>query len=131
MVQLEAHRPPHHAPPCAARVRDQGSRERHHAALRRGVARTVNASPELIEDACQAAWTILLRAQPDRSPTLLAWLRTVAVHEAYRLLHRDLDPLDDRARDDWDGGRSSARAGAPLEARPAQGVSACTDLGKG
>ena len=50
------------------------------------MARAVNASPELVEDACQAAWTILLRAQPDRGLTLLAWLRTVAVHEAYRLL---------------------------------------------
>jgi len=44
-------------------------------------------SRELIEDACQAAWTILLRRQPDRSPTLFAWLRTVAVREAYALSH--------------------------------------------
>lgn len=79
--------------------------ERHHAALRRAVARAVNASPELVEDACQAAWTILLRSQPDRGPTLFAWLRTVAVHEAYRLLRRQgatvsLDALNDSAGGD-------------------------------
>jgi RNA polymerase sigma factor (sigma-70 family) len=79
--------------------------ERHQAALRRAVARAVNTSPELVEDACQAAWTILLRAQPDRGPTLFAWLRTVAIHEAYRLLRRQgatvsLDALTDRAADD-------------------------------
>jgi len=79
---------------------------RHHAALRRGVARAVNASPELIEDACQAAWAILLRAQPDRGPTLLAWLRTVAVHEAYRLLRRErvTISLDGLASPDADAG---------------------------
>lgn len=104
---------------------------RHHAALRRGVARTVNASPELIEDACQAAWTILLRAQPDRSTTLLAWLRTVAVHEAYRLLRRDratvsLDGLTSADRDigdgppdDWLSALAENRLDEQLEARRA------------
>ena len=38
----------------------------HHAELRRAVARAVNAPRELIEDACQTAWTMLLRNQPDR-----------------------------------------------------------------
>lgn len=104
---------------------------RHHAALRRAVARTVNASPELIEDACQAAWTILLRAQPDRSPTLLAWLRTVAVREAYRLLRRDratvsLDGLTsanhdagDEPPDDWLPALAEDRLDEQLEARRA------------
>jgi DNA-directed RNA polymerase specialized sigma24 family protein len=52
--------------------------------LVRVVARSVNASRELIEDACQTAWSILLRRQPDRE-CVFAWLRTVAIHEAYRL----------------------------------------------
>jgi RNA polymerase sigma factor (sigma-70 family) len=47
-------------------------------------------SSDLIEDACQQAWLILLRHQPDRGPTLFAWLVTVAVREGYRLsrIHR-------------------------------------------
>jgi RNA polymerase sigma factor (sigma-70 family) len=57
---------------------------RHHRNLQRAVARVVNAPRELIEDACQTAWTIMLRSQPDRT-ALFAWLRVVAIHEAYRL----------------------------------------------
>ena len=57
----------------------------HHTSLVRAVARSVNASEALIEDACQSAWAVLLRCQPERTPTLFAWLRTVAVHQAYRL----------------------------------------------
>lgn len=57
---------------------------RHHRDLLRAVTRVVNAPPELIEDACQSAWTILLRRQPDRV-SIFAWLRVVAIHEAYRL----------------------------------------------
>jgi RNA polymerase sigma factor (sigma-70 family) len=57
---------------------------RHHHELVRAVARAVNASRELIEDACQTAWLILLRRQPDRN-RVFGWLRTVAIHEAYRL----------------------------------------------
>src|SRR3954452_1843007 len=56
----------------------------HHHDLHRAVAHAVNAPRELIEDACQTAWTILLRTQPDRH-TIFAWLRVVAIHEAYRL----------------------------------------------
>ena len=103
----------------------------HHAALRRGVARTVNASPELIDDACQAAWAILLRAQPDRGATLPAWLRTVAVREAYRLLRREratvsLDALTnpnpdtrDNPADDWLPALADDRLDEQLEARRA------------
>jgi RNA polymerase sigma factor (sigma-70 family) len=58
--------------------------QRHHRALVRSVGRSVNASRELIEDACQTAWLILLRRQPDRD-RVFGWLRTVAIHEAYRL----------------------------------------------
>ena len=57
---------------------------RHHRDLTRAVARVVDATPELIEDACQNAWAILLRHQPERG-AIFAWLRVVAVHEAYRL----------------------------------------------
>jgi len=57
---------------------------RHHRQLERAVARAVNGPPALIEDACQTAWTILLRSQPDRQ-SIFAWLRVVAIHEAYRL----------------------------------------------
>jgi DNA-directed RNA polymerase specialized sigma24 family protein len=38
----------------------------------------------MIEDACQHAWAVLLRNQPERV-SIFAWLRVVAVHEAYRL----------------------------------------------
>jgi RNA polymerase sigma factor (sigma-70 family) len=61
----------------------------HHRSLVRTVSRSVNASDELIEDACQSAWAALLRCQPDRSPALFAWLRTVAVHQAYRLSRQE------------------------------------------
>jgi hypothetical protein len=57
---------------------------RHHRNLQRAVAHAVNAPRELIEDACQTAWAILLRTQPDRY-AIFAWLRVVAIHEAYRL----------------------------------------------
>jgi DNA-directed RNA polymerase specialized sigma24 family protein len=57
---------------------------RYHGELERAVARVVHAPHELIEDACQTAWTILLRYQPDRR-SIFGWLRTVAIHEAYRL----------------------------------------------
>jgi RNA polymerase sigma factor (sigma-70 family) len=52
--------------------------------LLRAVSRVVDAPLELIEDACQNAWTIMLGRQPDRV-CIFAWLRVVAVHEAYRL----------------------------------------------
>jgi DNA-directed RNA polymerase specialized sigma24 family protein len=57
---------------------------RHHRNLHHAVAHAVNAPRELIEDACQTAWAILLRTQPDRH-AIFAWLRAVAIHEAYRL----------------------------------------------
>lgn len=57
---------------------------RHHDELLRAVAHVVRAPRALIEDACQTAWLKLLRNQPDR-PAVFGWLRTVAIHEAYRL----------------------------------------------
>jgi DNA-directed RNA polymerase specialized sigma24 family protein len=57
---------------------------RHHRDLHRAVARVVKAPRELVEDACQTAWAILLHTQPERY-AIFAWLRVVAIHEAYRL----------------------------------------------
>jgi DNA-directed RNA polymerase specialized sigma24 family protein len=57
--------------------------ERHHRHLLRAVARTVNAPPELIEDACQTAWTALLRCRVERA-TVFGWLCAAAIHEAWR-----------------------------------------------
>jgi RNA polymerase sigma factor (sigma-70 family) len=70
--------------PAARRGDEAELYQRHHRALVRSVGRSVNASRELIEDACQTAWLILLRRQPDRD-RVFGWLRTVAIHEAYRL----------------------------------------------
>ncbi len=78
---------------------------RHHESLVHAVARSVNASEELIEDACQNAWVTLLRCQPERTPALFAWLRTVAVHQAYRLSRQERRDArwEDLARDgEWE-----------------------------
>ncbi len=96
---------------------------RHHGALIRAVARSVNASEELIEDACQSAWAVLLRCQPDRSPALFAWLRTVAVHQAYRLSRqerRDARLQDLAGNGEWEplGGLAPSLENA-IEARRA------------
>jgi DNA-directed RNA polymerase specialized sigma24 family protein len=56
----------------------------YHRELHRAVAHVVRAPRELIEDACQTAWAMLLRTQPDRF-AIFGWLRVVAIHEAYRL----------------------------------------------
>jgi DNA-directed RNA polymerase specialized sigma24 family protein len=61
---------------------------RHHRELHRAVALAVNAPRELIEDACQNAWAILLRAQPERI-SIFGWLYVVATREAFRLRERD------------------------------------------
>jgi RNA polymerase sigma factor (sigma-70 family) len=80
--------PPTEPAPAATSAALRGDEDdlyrRHHHDLRRAVTHAVNAPPELIEDACQNAWTILLRHQPERG-AIFAWLRVVAVHEAYRL----------------------------------------------
>ena len=88
------------------------------------MARVVNGSRELIEDACQNAWAILLRSQqPDRC-SIFAWLRVVAIHEAYRLLaieHRDAR-LERLGSDDGDWREATADTrtlDALLEAREA------------
>jgi DNA-directed RNA polymerase specialized sigma24 family protein len=70
--------------PTAACGDEEELYRRHHSDLQRAVAHVVHAPRELIEDACQTAWAILLRRQPERE-VVFAWLRVVAVHEAYRL----------------------------------------------
>jgi RNA polymerase sigma factor (sigma-70 family) len=104
---------------------------RHHRNLQRAVARVVNAPRELIEDACQSAWTILLRRQPDRT-TIFAWLRVVAIHEAYRLCAAEggahLEDLDHgqgwdaviAGRDTIDDAIEARRALRSLAALPAR-----------
>ena len=74
------------APPQKPAPRGDEDRlyRQHHRDLHRAVARAVRAPRELIEDACQTAWAILLRTQPERY-AIFAWLRVVAIHEAYRL----------------------------------------------
>ncbi len=68
---------------------DEGELYRHHHRdLQRAVARAVNAPRELIEDACQNAWAIMLRAEPDRV-SIFGWLYVVATREAFRLCERD------------------------------------------
>ena len=75
-------------PTDTSRPRPRGDEDelyrRHHRELHRAVSRAVRAPREIIEDACQTAWAILLRRQPERD-AVFAWLRVVAVHEAYRL----------------------------------------------
>ncbi len=83
--------------PAPPRGDEDALYRRHHRNLQRAVARAVNAPRDLIEDACQTAWTIMLRTQPERA-AIFTWLRVVAIHEAYRLsrIHRTphLEDLD-------------------------------------
>jgi DNA-directed RNA polymerase specialized sigma24 family protein len=55
---------------------------RHHRDLERAVTAAVRAPREVVEDACQTAWTIMLRSQP-RQATWFAWLRVVAIRQAW------------------------------------------------
>ena len=90
--------------PAPPRGDEDALYRRHHRNLQRAVARAVNAPRELIEDACQTAWTILVRRQPDRA-SVFAWLYVVAIHEAYRLSaieRRELHLEDLAIEDDWE-----------------------------
>lgn len=60
----------------------------HHQRLLRAVRRAVRAPDACVEDACAYAWVQFLRRQPDRA-TAFAWLHTVAVREAWRLVQRE------------------------------------------
>ena len=76
--------PPTEPRQAALRGDEDALYRRYHRELHRAVASVVRAPRELIEDACQTAWTILLRRQPDRC-SVFGWLKVVAIHEAYRL----------------------------------------------
>src|SRR3954454_17325692 len=96
---------------------------RHHRELRHAVASALHATPELIEDACQSAWAKLLRNQPRRD-TFFAWLRVVAINEAYRLStieRRDAHLEDLPAASGWDAATPDPRASVDqaIEARAA------------
>ena len=58
--------------------------DRYHHQLYRLVLASSGQDPAIAEDACSFAWMQLLRHQPDR-PTVLGWLRQVAVREAWLL----------------------------------------------
>jgi DNA-directed RNA polymerase specialized sigma24 family protein len=55
---------------------------RHHRDLERAVTAAVRAPREVIEDACQNAWAIMLRSRPRRA-TWFAWLKVVAIRQAW------------------------------------------------
>jgi RNA polymerase sigma factor (sigma-70 family) len=59
--------------------------ERYSERLRRATKFAINTSPEIVDDACAFAWMKLISNQPQRGPTLFAWLRMVARNEAIRL----------------------------------------------
>jgi RNA polymerase sigma factor (sigma-70 family) len=59
------------------------------ARLERTVRLGVRAPEPVVEDACQVAWSRLIRhSERVRRETALAWLTTTALHEAFRLLRR-------------------------------------------
>jgi RNA polymerase sigma factor (sigma-70 family) len=89
--------------PAPPRGDEDALYRRYHRNLQHAVARAVNAPRELIEDACQTAWTIMLRSQPDRY-AIFTWLRVVATHEAYRLsrAHRTPHLEDIDHSEGWD-----------------------------
>ncbi|MDQ6746446.1 MAG: sigma-70 family RNA polymerase sigma factor [Actinomycetota bacterium] len=71
--------------------------------LERIVRRDVHAGEAVIEDACQFAWSRLAcHSGRVRRESVLSWLATTAIHEAFRLIRRDRRELslegDDEAR---------------------------------
>lgn len=82
--------PGHPGPATAATFAgDEADLYQEHAdALYRIVRAAVRGPDQLVEDACQTAWLILLRRQPGRQ-SVLPWLITVAIREAYRLSRRE------------------------------------------
>ncbi len=68
------------------------------ARLRQIVRHGVTAPDEIVEDACQFAWSALLRqGGATRPDATLSWLATTALREALRLLERESRelPLDE------------------------------------
>jgi RNA polymerase sigma factor (sigma-70 family) len=76
-------------PSCCSLLGDEAELFAQHSdRLLRQVRAAVNTSDAIVEDACAEAWAILLRRQPDRTPTLFGWLRIVAIREAIRMDRR-------------------------------------------
>lgn len=63
--------------------------EAHHQRLLRSVGWAIHGDRTLVEDACARAWEHLLVSQPERGEHLFAWLRTVAIHEAWALARKE------------------------------------------
>ena len=59
--------------------------ESFHRRLTRIVQRLVNTSPAIVDDACNYAWTELVRCRPDRDGGWRSWLVTTAQREAWKL----------------------------------------------
>jgi RNA polymerase sigma factor (sigma-70 family) len=57
--------------------------------LLRSVGRAVSAPEAIVEEACAFAWQRLIECQPERSERIFAWLRKVAIHEAWRMARRE------------------------------------------
>jgi RNA polymerase sigma factor (sigma-70 family) len=84
--------------------------------LRRAVAASVRAPEWVIEECCQGAWLKLIQRVAEVRPDCrFAWLITVAVHDALRVMHRQA-PL--RSLDQLTGGepRVPANGAAPHDA---------------
>jgi RNA polymerase sigma factor (sigma-70 family) len=73
----------------------------------------VRASDQVIEDACQFAWSrLVFHADRVRREAALSWLATTAIHEAFKLVRRDRREcsLDDELEH---GGGSELRSSIP------------------
>jgi RNA polymerase sigma factor (sigma-70 family) len=94
----------------------QGDEERlyrdYHQRLSSSVAWAVQADPALIEDACARAWEQLIRHQPQRTERMFAWLRTVAIREAWALARRE---QREAGRGDDDSRELAESQPAPLD----------------
>src|SRR5438874_1559007 len=115
--------PPTEPRQAALRGDEDALYRRHHRDLQRAVAHAVNAPREVIEDACQNAWTIMLRAQPERR-SIFGWLYVVATRDAFRLCERDRRQLHLEAiSPTWDAVISDASSiDDILEAREALAI---------
>lgn len=60
----------------------------HHVALRCAVRAVVRGPDACVDDACAFAWLQFLRCQPTRD-TVFAWLKTVAIRQAWHLVRRE------------------------------------------
>ena len=65
----------------------------YHRQLARTVQRLVNTSPDIVDDACNFAWTEFIRCQPDRSRGWRGWLITTAQREAWKLHAKEASHL--------------------------------------